>query len=477
MRLITVAGLICGLLVSLMFAFPRAGRTQGSSGPDPAGIRIRTEQVVRGLEFPVAVTHAGDGSGRLFVIEKRGRIRIIKGGQLLTTPFLDITDRVRPGGSQDSEQGLLGLVFHPRYEENGFFYVDYTTNAAGRTGDTVIARFQVTADADWANSQSEKQILTFDQPQVNHNGGQVEFGPDGFLYIGNGDGGGGGDQHGPIGNGQNGGTLLGKILRLDVDGGDPYAIPPTNPFVGNPDFLDEIWAYGLRNPWRFSFDKATGDLYIGDVGQNQWEEIDFQPATSTGGENYGWRVMEGTHCFNPSSGCDQSGKVLPIAEYRHANGNCSVTGGYVYRGQRYPGFVGAYFYADYCTGITWAMSRDDAGRWRNAEVGNAGIQVSSFGEGEDGEVYLAGGNQVLRLADANAPSATPGGTTATPTTPAPTTPAPSATPSPTRTRTPTRSATPIEPTPTGVSTPRPAYLPFLALRETRSILAREGDGG
>ncbi|HEY4721790.1 MAG TPA: PQQ-dependent sugar dehydrogenase, partial [Anaerolineae bacterium] len=221
-----------------------------------------------------------------------------------------------------------------------------------------------------------------------HNGGQLQFGPDGYLYIGTGDGGGQGDQHGQFGNGQNLNVLLGKLLRIDVNGAQPYAIPPSNPFVNAKDVRAEIWAYGLRNPWRFSFDRVTGALYIADVGQSLYEEIDFQSASSTGGENYGWRSMEGLHCYNPSSGCDQSGLVLPVAEYSHADGGCSITGGYVYRGTQYPALNGLYFFADYCSGKIWSLQRDAAGQWQMTERLDSGALITSFGEDQAGELYV-----------------------------------------------------------------------------------------
>jgi glucose/arabinose dehydrogenase len=276
---------------------------------------IALEAVASGLTRPTYLTHAGDD--RLFVIEQPGRIRIIENGQLLDKPFLDIVDRVL---SEGNEQGLLSVAFEPDYAATGGaavgsaatgrFYVNYTRQPDGAT---VIERYTVTAnDPNVADEQSATEILVIDQPEPNHNGGLIKFGPDGYLYIGMGDGGGAGDQHGSIGNGQNPSALLGKMLRLDVMNQATYTVPPSNPF-GN-----EIWALGLRNPWRFSFDRATGDLYIADVGQNQYEEVNFQPAASVGGENYGWRIMEGLHCFSPQSNCDRSGLVLPIAEYSHA---------------------------------------------------------------------------------------------------------------------------------------------------------------
>lgn len=334
------------------------------------------------LTKPVFVTHANDGSGRLFIVEQGGRILVAENGRVRAAPFLNLRKKINTDGS---ERGLLSMAFHPDYQNNGIFFVDYTAKPDGAT---VIERYQVSSDPNVADETSGRVILTFEQPEENHNGGMLAFGPDGYLYIGSGDGGGGGDRHGPIGNGQNLNTLLGKILRIDVNA-DTYTIPATNPFVGRADARPEIWAYGLRNPWRFSFDRATGDLYIGDVGQGDFEEIDFQPASSSGGENYGWRLMEGKHCFNPSQNCDDGTLVQPIAEYSHDFG-CSVTGGYVYRGQKYAWLDGQYLFADYCTGIVWATARDADGAWHTRRVGTFDDTISSFGEDETGEMYIVG---------------------------------------------------------------------------------------
>lgn len=328
------------------------------------------------------VTHAGDE--RLFVVEQPGRIDVIANGERLETPFLDIVPLVN---SRSNERGLLSVAFHPNYASNGLFFVDYTRVPDGAT---VIARYQVSDDPNVADLDSAEILLTIEQPEPNHNGGLLKFGPDGFLYIGMGDGGGAGDRHGPMGNGQNLNVLLGKLLRIDVDGGEPYAIPDSNPFASQADARPEVWAYGLRNPWRFSFDRATGDLYIADVGQNAYEEVSFQPAASAGGENYGWRIMEGANCFG-SAECDQSGLTLPIAEYSHDTG-CSVTGGYVYRGETYPALAGLYFFADYCSGTIWSLEQTAAGEWEMVERLSVDFTVSSFGEDLTGEVYLTGHN-------------------------------------------------------------------------------------
>jgi glucose/arabinose dehydrogenase len=348
-------------------------------------LTLALEPVIEdGLVRPDYLTQAGDD--RLFVVEQPGRIRIIRGGQLLDRPFLDITDKVSTNGN---ERGLLSVAFQPDYQANGQFFVNYTRQPDGAT---VIERYMVSQDdPDRADDQSGKVILTIAQPQANHNGGLIKFGPDGYLYIGMGDGGGQGDRHGPIGNGQNRDVLLGKLLRIDVTHQDTYAVPPTNPFN------TEVWAYGLRNPWRFSFDRATGDLYIADVGQNTYEEVDFQAASSKGGENYGWRSMEGLHCYDPQEGCDRSELVLPIAEYSHAEGGCSITGGYVYRGSKYPALQGAYFFGDYCSGIIWSLQRE-GDQWQMTKRLEADRRISSFGEDVNGELYVIDhGGGVYRL--------------------------------------------------------------------------------
>ena len=344
------------------------------------------QEIANGLTNPIFITNASDGSGRIFVVEQPGRIRIIKNGSLLATPFLNIQSIIKSTGS---EQGLLALAFHPSYRTNGKFYVAYT---APRNGDStgsvlVLEQFSVSANPDQANSGSGSILLTIDHPtNSNHNGGTLAFGQDGYLYWSTGDGGGGGDT---ANNAQNLNRLLGKILRLDVNSGSPYGIPTTNPFFSStdPNIRKEIWAYGLRNPWRLSFDRLTHDLYIGDVGQSTREEIDVQPAGSAGGENYGWRVMEGSLCFNPPSGCDQSGKVLPVAEYNHTLG-CSVTGGYVYRGSNFPSLYGYYFYGDFCSGRLFSLINDPQTGWTATQIADTPYGISTFGEDEQGELYL-----------------------------------------------------------------------------------------
>jgi len=344
--------------------------------------QLELEVAADGLDQPADITNAGDG--RLFIVERPGRIRILdETGDLLPTPFLNIDGRVSPASG---ERGLLGLTFHPDYPQNGYFYVNYTDN----NGDTRIARFSVQENnPNQADPESEQIILTIEQPYGNHNAGDLYFGPDGYLYIGMGDGGSGGD---PQNFSQNRLSLLGKMLRIDVDGGDPYSIPPDNPFAQDDFTLDEIWALGLRNPWRFSFDRETGDMWMGDVGQNSWEEINFQPAGSEGGENYGWRCYEGYSPFN-TSGCGPASEYTePVHVYETGSSDgCSVTGGFVYRGQDFPGLYGKYVYTDFCSGKFWLLSPNADGSWRNTEVLNGdGGEYVSLGEDENGELYVAG---------------------------------------------------------------------------------------
>jgi len=376
---------------------PEWSSTVAPLGGNPS---IALTLLTQAVSAPVHVTHAPDGSGRLFIVEKGGYIRIFKNGGLLPTPFLDIHTLV----SNDSEQGLLSVAFHPDYAANGTFFVYYTDNIAS-PGDITLARYQVSADPDVADPASAQIVLVVPHPvNANHNGGQLFFGPDGFLYMGTGDGGGGGDVPN---NAQNKDILLGKILRLDIDGSGavpcgqttamPYGIPNSNPFVGQAG-CDEIWAYGVRNPWRFSFDQANGDLLIGDVGQNAWEEVDYQLASSAGGENYGWRKMEGNHCYNPPNNCDDGTLVHPVLEYDHSAGRCSITGGYRYRGTAIPGLNGIYLFADFCGGQIYAGKQDAAGAWTSSLLLDTAVNVSSFGEDDTGEVYVCGlGGVVYRI--------------------------------------------------------------------------------
>ncbi|MCJ7513881.1 MAG: PQQ-dependent sugar dehydrogenase, partial [Anaerolineales bacterium] len=389
-------GRLLRILLLLTLATGVLAPVPGEAGPaaDVAALApyIAVQPVASGLQQPVFITHAGDGSERLFISERAGRIRILSGGTLGATPFLDIRSKVASGGG---EQGLLGLAFHPDFGSNGQFFIYYTNLSGG----IVVARYQVSGDPDLADAASESILLAVPKSATNHNGGMLAFGPDGYLYVATGDGGGAGD---PNGNAQSLTTLLGKILRLDVDAGTPYAIPSDNPLAssGDPAVRKEIWAFGLRNPWRFSIDRQTGDVFIADVGQGAREEIDFQSASSTGGANYGWRGMEGSLCYNPSSDCDRTGLTLPVAEYDHgSSGGCSVTGGYVYRGQEFAQLNGIYLYGDYCSGRIWGLERTGGGAWQSALLLDTDYNISSFGEDQVGEVYFTdlSSGQVLRI--------------------------------------------------------------------------------
>lgn len=356
------------------------------------GQEIRTTQVASEISNPTDIQHAADGSGRLFLVQQNGVIRVLRNGSVLPAPFLDIRSKTTGTG----ERGLLGLAFPKGFAQKQRFYVHYTD----LRGDTTIALYRVSSDPDVADAASEVVLLKVTQPFSNHNGGQIAFGPDGYLYIGLGDGGSAGD---PQGNGQNRNTLLGKILRVDVEI-EPGTLRMAlgNPFVNTAGARPEVWAYGLRNPWRFSFDRATGDLWIADVGQNTYEEVNFQPASSRGGENYGWNRMEGAHCF--VTNCSQTDLALPVAEYTHAQGGCSVTGGYVYRGNRSPGLRGIYLYGDLCSGRIWGIERQGAA-WANRQLLASQFSITTFGEDEAGEVYVADANTstIHRIEGSSAP--------------------------------------------------------------------------
>jgi glucose/arabinose dehydrogenase len=354
-------------------------------GPSPT---LALVSLVGGLNSPVDLQRPNDNTGRLFVVEQSGMIRIIASGSLLSGSFLDIAAKITTG----SEMGLLGLAFHPSYSQNRRFFVNYNRSIGGQL-QTVIAEYLAsTSDANQADPASERILLIVNQPFGNHKGGQLAFGPDGFLYIGLGDGGSGGD---PFGNGQSLQTMLGKMLRIDVDNTDPglqYAIPADNPFAaggGRP----EIWAYGLRNPWRFSFESGTGRLFCADVGQDSFEEVDLLQK----GGNFGWNTMEGMHCFNPSSGCNQTGLILPIAEYSHSEGE-AVIGGYVYHGAAIPSLAGTYILGDYVSGAIWGLKEGPPGTWTRSLLLSTQRNISSFGQDAAGEVYVVdySGN-VLKL--------------------------------------------------------------------------------
>ncbi len=385
-RLIVIGTIAAAVIVTvIIFIKVRPYLPRPASQASPYSL----VEVATGLEKPLYVTGVGDGSGRLFVVEQDGLVLVLQDGQVLEKPFLDVSTLV---SRDSSERGLLGLAFHPQYAENGRFFINYTDVQ----GNTAVASYLVSkSDANQADFASGTIILSVEQPFPNHNAGQLAFGPDGYIYIGLGDGGSAGD---PKGNGQNPAALLGKMLRLDVDHGASYSIPVDNPFVHNSAFAPEIWAMGLRNPWRYSFDRATGDLYIADVGQDQWEEVDFQPASSKGGENYGWNAFEATHRYSEITPIPEH-YVQPIAEYSHADG-CSISGGYVYRGQALPSLQGTYVFGDYCTGTIWMTKRDAAGNWQTSVLMNSGRVISSFGEDEAGELYVVdyGGN-ILRFSE------------------------------------------------------------------------------
>jgi glucose/arabinose dehydrogenase len=370
-------------------------------GFDPTNVDVGISLVKNGFVDPVLVTNAGDGSGRLFVVEQAGRIRIIDGGTVLATPFLDLRGSITSGG----ERGLLGLAFHPNFATHPYVYVNFTD----RNGNTAINRYRVSSDPNVLDRASGGRILTIVQPYANHNGGNIAFGPDGYLYIGMGDGGSAGD---PGGRAQNINTLLGKMLRIDVDhtsGGKHYRSPASNPYVGRTG-LDEIWSRGLRNPWRWSIDFKTGQLWIGDVGQGRYEEIDraLKSGTTPAGRalNYGWNVLEGRACYKPATGCSTSGKKMPIVTYAHAvtgADNCSVTGGFVYRGSAYPALAGGYVYGDFCSGRIWVLNPMTGTPAHPVLVRDATaspqLAISSFGLDDTGELYVCdrAGGAIYRI--------------------------------------------------------------------------------
>jgi len=358
----------------------------GLAAAAPAAAQVATTPVITGLHQPLDLA-APSGDSRLFVVERGGTVLVFDHAGAFRDTFLDIRDEVLVGG----ERGLLGLAFSPDYAASGRFYVSYT----GLTGDSQLVRYRAGTDPDRADPAGAGTVLTVSQPANNHNGGDLAFGPDGMLYFGLGDGGSEGD---PDNLAQDDQTLLGKMLRLDVSGsGSGYTVPPDNPFVGKAP-RDEIWAKGLRNPWRWSFDRRTGDLYIADVGQNAWEELDVQPASSTGGENYGWRLMEGDACYNPPTGCDPGGLSLPVFTYPHNGGppaGCAITGGFVYRGSAIPQVQGQYFFADFCASRLWSLTWDGDGGvtgfhdWTDTAAPPGGFgSIASFGQDADGELYV-----------------------------------------------------------------------------------------
>ena len=379
-----------GVAIGAKAAPARTVEAPAAAAFNPSAVALGISVVSSGFSRPVLVTNAGDGSGRLFVVEQTGKIRIIAGGAILPTPFLDLRTSISTGG----ERGLLGLAFHPDYPVHPYLYVDFTD----RNGNTAIDRFTVSSDPNVASHASGLRLLTIGQPYANHNGGNLAFGPDGYLYIGMGDGGSAGD---PGNRAQSLNSLLGKMLRIDIDhgsGSKHYRSPASNPYVGRTG-LDEIWSRGLRNPWRWSFDRLTGQLWIGDVGQGRWEEVDRSSPRngSPAGRavNFGWNILEGRACFKPMTGCSTSGKQLPQTVVAHAvNGadNCAITGGFVYRGSAYPVLAGGYVFGDYCSGRIWVMSPlasapVTATLARDA-IASPQLAISSFGEGDDGELYV-----------------------------------------------------------------------------------------
>ena len=357
--------------------------------------KLAVQQIATGLDMPIGLASAGDN--RMFIVLQRGQVVIWDGTQILPTPFLDLKSLgiVACCG----EQGLLEIAFHPHYSDNGLFFVSYVDHS----GDLNVVRYEVlSGDPNQADSGTATPILKVAHRDFNnHYSGNLVFGPDGYLYVGVGDGGGQGD---PNNNAQNLSRYLGKILRLDVDSNVPYAIPPDNPFRNRIGALGEIWDYGLRNPWRFTFDRETGDLLIADVGQSNFEEVDFEPASSIGGVNYGWHNMEATHCFNPKINCDIALPELPILEYDHSDDNCSITGGYRYRGTRYPNMRGIYFYGDYCTGKIWGATENSADDWSTHLFLTTGLSITSFGKDATGELYFTNHKgSVYRLVDESTP--------------------------------------------------------------------------
>src|SRR5215813_3342437 len=386
--LLFVPLVVLGLFLSSCGGGGQSSGSPPSPPPPPGPLVLAVNPVVSSLNAPVDLQSPHDGSGRLFVVEQQGMIRIVSNASLMPTPFLDIHNQVDFGG----EKGLLGLAFHPNYSQNRRFFLNYDHVLSGQM-QTVIAEFQTSpSNPNQADPTSERILFTVNQPFPNHKGGQLTFGPDGFLYIGLGDGGSAGD---PLGNGQSLQTLLGKMLRIDVEHtslGLPYAIPSDNPFLNGTD-RGEIWAYGLRNSWRFSFDVPSGRLFAGDVGQDRFEEIDILQK----GGNFGWNIMEGLHCFQPASGCNMTGLILPIAEYDHSQGD-AVIGGYVYRGTVIPQLVGTYLFSDFQTGTIWGLTENPPGTWTRTQLLSTGKDISSFGRDDAGELYVLDySGTVLRL--------------------------------------------------------------------------------
>ena len=375
-------------------ATPASADPSPTNPPDPTPTLpelrpLQVERAFRNLDFRglTNLTQPSAGDDRLFITEQSGRILTFADDQDVAEAhvFLDIRDRVNDSGS---EEGLLGIAFNPQYDENGYFYVYYSASGPRRS---VVSRFALGADGQTADPDSELVIMEIEQPYANHNGGQLAFGPDGFLYIGLGDGGAAGD---PMGHGRNTRTLLGSILRIDVSGSTPeipYTIPRDNPLLDDPDARPEIWAYGLRNPWRFSFDRETGQLWTGDVGQNSLEEVD----SVEGGGDYGWKTLEGTQCFSPRISCDATDTIPPVWEYPTGVEGCSVIGGYVYWGERVPSLYGAYVFGDYCSGKIWAIRYDGKEVTDHLLLADTDLRIASFGQDQNGSLYILSQNSSI----------------------------------------------------------------------------------
>jgi len=374
-------------ILTVNFSMSCGGPTPAPSpgNPPPVTIRYELASVISGLSGPVDLQMPPDASDRIFVVEQAGLVRVIQSGVLLATPFIDNRARVTTGG----ERGLLGLAFHPDYATNHRFFLSYTRTVSGQL-QSVVAEYLTSAGDPNSADAAERIVLTVDQPFDNHNGGQIQFGPDGYLYMGLGDGGGGGD---PLGSGQDMTSLLSKLLRIDVDSTKPYAVPADNPFVGQAGIRPEIWASGFRNPWRFSFDRTTGRLFVADVGEDSFEEVNLVVR----GGNYGWNIMEGLHCFEPPSGCSTTGLELPIAEYGHGEG-ASVTSGFVYRGALMSELRGRYIFGDFISGRIWSLEVTSPGVWTRTLLLDTDLNISCFGLDRAGELLVTDyGGSIFRL--------------------------------------------------------------------------------
>lgn len=380
------------VLTSAVLIWACSDTLVNENGNKQSDKKIKLTLVTRELMAPVAMDCPKDGSGRIFICEQTGAIKIFKDGKLNEKPFLELKNKVDHGNPVYSEKGLLSIAFHPQYKTNGRFFIYYSTASNNKISDhkSILSEFKVSSNADEADASSEKIIMEIEQPESNHNGGQIAFGPDGFLYVGLGDGGGQNDKHGKTGNGQDLGSVLGKILRIDVNDKKPYGIPTDNPLVNDKNAKAEIWAYGFRNPWRFSFDRKTGKLFCGDVGQDDWEEVDLVEK----GKNYGWRIMEGNHCHNPEKNCSQENLVLPIGEYNHKEGVC-IIGGYVYRGKKAGWLDGKYIFGDWKGTLYFLEQKGENWSFNNLSIegkkdNDADLRINSFGEDENGELYILG---------------------------------------------------------------------------------------